>query len=197
MSTYHPFRDDCDHLPPGRTRLTWVEAETLLVHSSLFTGSSTRQDLWTGLTRYLCRFFDLQARYDSVFDGAPLVHFLWLGGSFASKKLDPRQIDVSIALDAGARRALAGRVGAGWLSDAFCRSRCEEKFGVSALEVPYVAVPSPFRSDQLGIDAQNYLRERGAWDDWWQRTRLPGMADCAPSVDTAKTVRGYLEVVLT
>ena len=164
--------------------------------SPIFATSLSRPELWRGLTRYIARFFHLQEQYESLLDDRQLVHFIWIGGSFASKKVDPRQIDVSIAIDVLGRRSLAGKPGAGWLSDATHRDWCVNEYGVSPIEIPYVVVPSPFRSHRLGIDEQNYLRERGAWDDWWQRDRTPGVADCPPSADTAKTVRGYLEVTL-
>lgn len=192
----HPFVSDQEHLPPGRCRLTWDEAEELLVNSPMFEGSLSRPRLWRGLTMYIARFFELQERYAELLSGQQLVHFIWIGGSFASRKLDPRQIDLSIAIDVAARRALAGNVGASWFKEATSRQHCEKNFGVSPIEIPYVAVPSPFRSGQLGIEEQSYLRERGAWDDWWQRIRTPGVARCPPSVETARPVRGYLEVTL-
>lgn len=195
MSIY-PFVSDQEHPPPGRRCLTWEEAEALLVNSSMFASSSTRATLWRGLTRYIVRFFDLQGRYEGLLEGRQLVHFIWIGGSFASKKLDPRQIDLSIAIDVLGRRGLAGKPGTAWFSDATRREHCVSEYGVSPLEIPYVVVPSPFRSNRLGVDEQNYLRERGAWDDWWQRARTPGVVDCPPSAETARTVRGYLEVTL-
>ncbi|WP_434450088.1 DUF6932 family protein [Lentzea sp. E54] len=192
----HPFLEDQEHLPPGRFRLSWDEARELLVDNPLFAGSQSRSELWRGLTRYIARFFELQDRYEDLLDGRQLALFVWIGGSFASKKVDPRQLDLSIAIDVLARRALAKQPGVGWLNEATNRSHCVKNYGVSPIEIPFVVVPSPFRSDQLGLDEQSYLRERGAWDDWWQRIRTPGVVNCPPSEETAGTARGYLEVTL-
>ncbi|MGW0518498.1 DUF6932 family protein [Crossiella sp. NPDC003009] len=193
---FHPFLEDSEHLPPGRCSLSWDEAKALLVDSPMFVESQSRPGLWRGLTRYIARFFELQSQYESVLEGTQLVRFIWIGGSFASKKLEPRQIDLSIAIDIFGRQRLAGNPGAGWFRDATCRRHSVDNYGVSAIEIPYVVVPSPFRSRDLGIEEQNYLRERGAWDEWWQRLRAPGVVNCPPSRDTAAAARGYLEVTL-
>lgn len=192
----NPFLDDSDHLPVGRHSLSWDDAEALLVTNSLFAGSTRRPILWAGLTRYIARFDLLAEKYEDVLAGVPLVHFIWIGGSFASKKLEPNQMDISIAVDQSGRRALAGKPGAGWFAHATSREKCVKDFGVSPLDIPYVVIPSPFRSGTLSSDDQNYLRERGAWDDWWQRMRTEGQEDCPPTAQTAMPVRGYLEVTL-
>lgn len=192
MSTY-PFLGN-GHLPPGRLRVTWAEAKGLLVDADMFAQSATRADLWRGLTNYMARFGVLEEQYSDILGGEPLVHFIWIGGSFASCKLDPDNIDLSVALDVRGQGLLRGKAGTRWLKDATHRDGCLKEYGVSPLAIPYVVVPTPFRSHTLTVEAQDYFRERGAWDDWWQRARTPGVDDCPPTAETARASRGYLEV---
>lgn len=103
---------------------------------------------------------------------------------------------MTVALSARGRVALRGRPGAAWLTDAFARDRIQARYGLVALELPHLLVPSVFQSHRLRADEQDYPRERGAWDDWWQRTRDADQADVVPTAHTAVPRRGYVEVVL-
>jgi hypothetical protein len=187
---------DGDEFPPaGRTRVPFDEAQRVLVDHPTFAGSSTRSLIWQGLERYLARFFDLQDQYEQELQGRDLVHYLWMGGSFVSNHLDPRNLDLSVVYDAEARDLIKGRRGSAWLVEAFSRDSIAQ-YRLSPLAVPYRAIASPFQSHALSEAEQSYLRERGAWDDWWQRCRAQGVAYRGPTVHTVGTARGYLEVTL-
>lgn len=182
------------HLPPGRTRLTFDEAHRQLVGAKAFAASTTRPALWRGLQDYLVGFGALSIRYGSRLTADPLVHFLWLGGSFASAEINPQNIDVTVCVDAENRSRLRGVAGGGWMNEAFSRAKILAEFGVSPLEMQYRRVASVFQMQQLEDVDRLYLQTRGAWDDWWQRCRVPG--EGSPSGASADVRRGYVEVTL-
>jgi len=185
-----------DFLPLGRYSVSAAEAESLLVKAPEFENSKTRTRLWTGLRGYLEGFLALEDGYASVLDGLPLIHRLWLGGSFVSAKLDPRNIDATLLIDVRAERAIRGRPGSKWMTTAFKRDSIKREFGVSPVRVGYLPVSHVFRPGLMSPEAQTYFMERGVWDDWWQRCRLPDQTDRSPSEASAAPARGYLEVRL-
>jgi hypothetical protein len=183
-------------LPPGRYRLEPEAAEHLLVRQDRFQGSDTRQQLWSGLETYLSRFFDLEERHRAVAGDVSLVHAVWLGGSYVSTKLNPQNIDLTVLIDEGAVAAMRGLEGTRWLISAFNRKARLAELGVSPLRVGYRPIVSVFRADRLAPPEQAYLRDRGAWDDWWQRCRPNGVDKTEPTLETVVPRRGYLEVTL-
>lgn len=191
-----PGWGDEGFLKPGRYRVSPDDAEALLVKDEIFKESETRARLWTGLESYLSRFFELEERHRDVVGGIPLVHAIWLGGSYVSTKLNPQNIDLTVLIDDRAVSAMKGRPGTRWLVSAFRREARLDEFGVSPLPVRYRPIVSVFRAERLDAEDQAYLRERGAWDDWWQRCRPLGVDKCEPTIESAAPQRGYLEVTL-
>ncbi|MGV9288036.1 DUF6932 family protein [Streptomyces sp. NPDC003719] len=184
-------------LPLGRYSVSFGEAEDMLVLAPEFLSSNTRWELWDGLNNYLERFFALEDSYAPVLGGRTLIHRLWLGGSFVSAKTDPGNIDATLLIDVGAERAVRGRPGSKWLTTAFqSRDNMLRKFGVSPVRVGYRPIGHVFRPENFTAEERTYFMERGVWDDWWQRCRLPGQADRSPSHESAAPARGYLEVRL-
>ncbi|WP_367321347.1 hypothetical protein [Streptomyces sp. HUAS ZL42] len=184
-------------LPLGRYSVSFDDAEAMLVSAPEFSDSGTRTQLWDGLHDYLNRFFTLEDEYASLLGGLTLVHRLWLGGSFVSAKPDPRNIDATLLIDTRAERAVRGRPGSKWLTTAFkSRDSIKRTFGVSPVRVGYQPVGHVFQPERMTAEERTYFMQRGVWDDWWQRCRLPGRADCSPSEDSAVPARGYLEVRL-
>ncbi|WP_407110550.1 hypothetical protein ACE1N8_15645 [Streptomyces sp. DSM 116494] len=183
--------------PPGRYSVSFDEAETLLVSAPRFADSSTRAGLWDGLHDYLDRFLTLEDTYADTLGGLTLVHRLWLGGSFVSVKVDPNNIDATLLIDVRAERAVRGRPGSKWLTDAFKSwDSMRRRYGVSPVRVGYQPVGHVFRPEHMTAEERTYFMQRGVWDDWWQRCRLSGQADRAPSEASASPARGYLEVRL-
>ncbi|QNP63624.1 DUF6932 family protein [Streptomyces genisteinicus] len=184
-------------LPPGRFSVTMEEAQDLLVSSPLFHPSGRRTTLWNGLQEYLDRFGVLEDTYAERLQGRSLVHRVWLGGSFVSAKAEPRNIDATVFVDVTAEAAVKGNPGSKWLTSAFkSREQILRNFGVSPLRVGYRPVASAFDLQSITEDDRTYFMQRGIWDDWWQRCRLPDGGDPAPSEASAVPVRGYLEVRL-
>lgn len=190
------FDPTTGHLPPGRTRVSFDEAAAFLVDHHQFRASSTRRRLWAGLSEYLARFAALEARYEDRLAGRPLLHYLWLGGSFVSPEIDPRNIDVTVCVDGDARSRLRGLPGSAWLNRAFDRDSMESRHGLSPLALQYFPVASVFRMHRLDRSQLTYLQQRGGWDDWWQRCRDPKAESQEPTEATAAPRRGYLEVTL-
>jgi hypothetical protein len=182
-------------LAPGRYRVEADEARALLVGNSRFKDSATREQIWDGFERYMGRFFILDDHFSDVLQGESLVHSVWLGGSFVSSRVDPRNADVTVFVNDAAATAIKGKPRAGWMTRAFTRVHTEREYLLSALEVRYRPVRSVFDLDELEHTELEYLRQRGAWDDWWQRCRPAGAKD-APTLESAAPRRGYLEVSL-
>ncbi|MEU1866797.1 DUF6932 family protein [Streptomyces gardneri] len=191
-----PEWGDSGFLPPGRYRLDPENTERLLVEDERFSSSETRRQLWDGLETYLSRFFDLEDRHRGAIGDRGLVHAIWLGGSYVSTKLNPQNIDLTVLIDESVVASMKGLAGSRWLSSAFNRKARLAEFGVSPLRVGYRPVVSVFRAELLEPDDQAYLRDRGAWDDWWQRCRPNGVDKTEPTLETVVPRRGYLEVTL-
>lgn len=185
------------YLPLGRYSISFDEAEEMLVSAPEFEDSSTRTELWDGFHDYLDPFLTLEDTYAGDLGGRPLIHRLWLGGSFVSTKLDPGNIDATVLVDTRAERVVRGKPGSKWLTTAFqSRARMREKFGVSPLRIGYRPVAHIFEPDRFTPDERTYFTQRGVWDDWWQRCRLHEKDDRSPSEESAAPARGYLEVRL-
>jgi hypothetical protein len=162
-----------------------------------FVESETRATLWLGLERYLARFADLEALHADFLGGRPLLMYVWLAGSFVSVKENPRNVDLTVFLDASVRKALAGKERAGWITKAFEREKIKSEFGLSPLRVLHRPVPHIFRPHLLEDEERDYLQYRGAHDDWWQRCRPTGEgAILSPTDESTATRRGYVEVEL-
>ncbi|MEU6538082.1 hypothetical protein [Streptomyces sp. NPDC047000] len=184
-------------LPVGRYSVSLEDAHSLLVGAPEFGDSVTRATLWEGLLTYLGRFADLEDTYTADLDGLVLVHRLWLGGSYVSAKRDPRNIDATLLIDLRAEARVCGRPGSKWLTTAFkSRQNMAAKFGVAPLRVGYRPIAHVFQPEHFSTGERTYFMERGLWDDWWQRCRLPDQSDRSPSVESAVPARGYLEVRL-
>jgi hypothetical protein len=185
------FDVETGHLPVGRYSCSPESAEAQLVDDARFGNSQTRADLWSNFERYLAQFFALEDRYADLLPG-PLLDRVWLGGSFVSAKLDPRNVDATLLINQEARNALRGKPGAG----IFARSRDSvlAEYKVSRLFLNYEPVVHVFRLNEMEDSHKNYLAGRGAWDDWWQRRRGDGEPE-GPTLETCPPKRGYLEVV--
>lgn len=186
-----PALSDTGHLPPGRYRTTLEEVEERFVRSREFEGSTSRTTVWDGLGLYLHAWDQLEQQVN----GVGLLKWLWIGGSFASAKLNPSDIDVSVVIDGDLLRKLRGRPGIGKLRDLFNeRAKVRETFKVEPAAIQWRAVASTWTSSGWNMADRDYLERRGALDDWWQRVRSDDHV--APHMDDAPPRRGYLEVEL-
>lgn len=146
--------------------------------------------------QYLLRFEALADRYHDLLGDQRIVTLLWLGGSFVSTKQDPEDIDVTVFTDAQAVEALKSKPGAKWLTEAFARDKIRPTFNLDTFQINYRPVPAAFRVGEMAQEEIAYFRDRGRYDDWWQRLHPPGMDKQAPTLDSCVAARGYLEVTL-
>ncbi|KIS27924.1 hypothetical protein TV39_08795 [Arthrobacter sp. SPG23] len=177
------------HLPPGRYRTTLGHIRHRFVDHPEFSDSTTRQTIWDGFLSYLTAWETSQEPF-----GQPILHTLWIAGSFISDEVNPQDIDVSPVYDEGIISNLAGSQGIGKVKALVGhRKKLVEKYKVEPFPIPWRSLETTLLPTTLLEHEQNYLAKRGGLDDWWQRIRPPGpkAAALAPDVTSA---RGYLEV---
>jgi hypothetical protein len=186
-------------LPIGRHTATFGEVEGDFVASPRFAQSSTRASLWANLRTYL-------ATWNSVWDELSAqrpdlaidrwLHALWLGGSFISDRVDPRNIDLTLFTDGDAVAGCKGVPGAGKIVKLSNRDSALKHFQISPIVVQHEQIVSPFQPSQLTPRQREYLMLRGGFDEWWLRARPQGAPRGAPTLETVQPARGYVEVLL-
>ncbi|WP_411742548.1 DUF6932 family protein [Rhodococcus sp. IEGM 1318] len=181
------------HLPPGRYRCTLEEVEESLVRSRVFSDPARREELFSGLIRYLTAWEDTQRNTGA---DAPLLRSVWMAGSFVSSKLSPSDIDVSPIVDGVIADSVAKRPGSRMIRNLTQdRASILRKYGVEVFPVRWFPIERPFQAGlDLAGDQLAYLSDRGKMDDWWQRCRIDGVD--LPSIASCATRRGYLEVMV-
>lgn len=193
-----PERDPATgHLPPGRYRCSLGEVHDRFVLAADMQPSTARPALWSGLLAYLGAWRDAEADLSPHLAGRPLVKCVWLAGGFISGQHEPGNVDLTVLIDGDAVDLCKGRPGAGVVRRLSDRDDMLQRFRVSACVVRYRYVRSPFRLQSLGGSPElDYLAQRGAFDDWWQRNRPSGQPKDEPTEQTSHWTRGYLEVSL-
>lgn len=180
-----PRLDPVTGWPPlGRFGCTIAEFEAEFVNPEWAKASATRQAIWGEFwtaTKLL-----LESTSPS------LTHSAWIGGSFASSKLDPDDIDVTYLLDGRSydnlstskRRRL----------DTFSqKDALRNKTGLRV--EPFVLITRLVIAPEKGTAEENtYFLLRGNWDDHWQRCRTSPDKSDPRTLDDARPRRGYLEV---
>lgn len=183
------------HLPPGRYRTSLEDVYDRFVAHPDMQPSSTRQAVWDGFIGYLSTWRQAEAALEPHLNGSRLASLVWLGGSFISQKLNPNNLDITLLVDGDSMESCSGKPGMGNIRSLLRRDRSEDLFKVTPCTIRYQYFRSPFRSqitESPGIE--EYVMHRGAFDDWWQRTRPEGEPKGEPTRDSAATRRGYLEV---
>lgn len=170
------------HLPLGRYRCDLAEFEQIFVSGAQFRSSAVRDEIFGDLSQVIELFKSF---------GDNLIELIWIGGSFTSDKTDPGDIDCLFLLDQTVFNGLSGSQRTKLLK-LKRKDYVRNKFGLKV--EPFILVredfENPWEKDWVTDKAVHYLAARGAWDDWWQRTRnVSGGTSSAP-------VRGYLEVTL-
>ncbi|PPF83779.1 hypothetical protein C5E07_09810 [Pseudoclavibacter sp. RFBJ3] len=176
-------------LPVGRFPSTIDSLEGAFVDAERFTESSTRGPI----------FEDFLGAIDiiSAF-GEGLIESLWVGGSFVTDKLDPDDIDCLFVLNQEAFDAISSNGKRTKLRKFNKKNYMRETTGLRVESFLMVRLPfaQPWLSGGVHPDVQTYTQLRGAWDDWWLRTRTGETADEPPRIESAHPRRGYLEVTL-
>lgn len=177
-----PQLDSDGFLPPGRYRTDLNEVKQRFVAGAKSEPPSLRDDLWTDLER--CIKFTQQA--------AGEVAALWVGGSFLSAKPKPGDVDVVFIIDQALLiRAQADATSAQWLGLLANNQLSAHGFRLDTFLIPWRVMPEV----QAGSRAEAYFRDRGHWDDFWQRRRSGPKGSPATRAD-AMPVSGYLEVIV-
>lgn len=183
------------HLPLGRYHATLDEVYARFVVHPDFDGSPTRQAIWEGFIGYLGAWGCLEDTMSPFLGGERLVLSTWLAGSFVSGKFDPHNLDLTVFLHGERMASCQGKPGMSQLKKLAHRAGMLELFKVSPCLVPYHYFRSPFKQQIVGRpEVEEYVMLRGAFDDFWQRTRPDGVPKGEPTPDTATALRGYLEV---
>lgn len=129
---------------------------------------------------------------------ADLIEGVWVGGSFVTSKPDPDDIDCLFVLSGGAFDALPSN-GQRHKVNLFNRKgylREKHQLRVESFLLVRTPIAQPWAKGGVHPDAAPYAQVRGAWDDWWLRTRTGELPDEDPRIESAEPRRGYLEVTL-
>ncbi|WP_306364614.1 hypothetical protein [Nocardia sp. CC227C] len=187
------FDQTTGQIPPGRYTCTLGEVEERLVAAEEFETSTTRRDLFVGLLKYLA---DWEEAAERLRFSSSLLRSFWIAGSFASRKLDPRDIDITPVVDGVLADEACGKPGSKRIRDLTQhRDGIKRLYGLEVFPLRWFPVVQPHRADAvLSGDQQAYLHDRGRLDDWWERCRIDGSD--IPSVESCSSRRGYLEVRL-
>jgi len=184
----------------GRYLLTLDQVKAGFVDAQVFAASTTRRRCWDGLLKYLqlwCKFRD---RLGGVPGAEDQPTCLWLGGSFISlASLNPNNIDLTVFVD-GAVLQQAEAGGAKFrtqFSQLAARQSLTRRLCVTPTVIRYHYPGTPWQKPQsYSAEQFEYQLRRGGMDDWWTRARPAGVPKGAPTPETGKWVRGYVEVAL-
>lgn len=179
-----PF-DASGRIPPGRHRCTLDEFEATFVLHTSFAQSATREEIFGEFLSAL-KFFQ---QY-----GAGFLECAWLGGGFASSKLNPSDIDATFIVD-GAMHSQLSRRKREQLAKLARSGFPKLGLRVDAYVVARTRIAVPWQGAGITDEAKPYMSMRGVWDDWWSRERKHS-TPTSPDVRDSDPVRGYLEVMM-
>lgn len=172
------------HLRPGRKQCSVEYAHEQLVAAERFVASTTRRGIWEHWLSVV------EATRELVGE----VCCAWLGGSFTSTKLDPDDIDTVFVVESTRLdRVMAAADDRAQLLAHIAESNLRNLgLRVDSYVLAWVVNPQPA---PVTPEADQYMWNRGYWDDFWQRVRSGGKGD-PPCRRDALPLRGYLEVIL-
>ena len=167
-------------LPVGRFQCSMDEVHSCFVAAERFATSTTRADVWNRIGGFLAEMAHLRARIPAMF----------LGGSFISGNVDPDDGDLSPLID-------MSRIQSDNTRRAIFQAIANSKAVLNLDIFPIRWVPEDIsRAQGLGAPGvEDYLKDRGQWDDFWQR-QVPHRDRSAFVRSHAFPVRGYLEVIV-
>jgi hypothetical protein len=167
------FNPVTGNLPRGRWVFTLADAEARFVCGPEFATSDRRKEVWSDFRTALAAIGSLKIKVPSVF----------IGGTFATNKIDPSDIDATFIVDRSAIRnpATYGRL-----------VQFVGGLRHSGLNVDGFLLLWDAEGDESLMDP-GYLNARGKWDDWWQRDVAKGQRG-TPVRAHSLPKRGYIEV---
>lgn len=171
-----PAFDSGGTLPIGRFSCDLTEAKAALVDDREFEESSSRETLWALFENAINKIGNIRCKIPSVF----------LSGSFVTNRVDPKDIDVAFVIDFS---KIQSDKTVGSLNQIF--KVFHEDGYVDGYYIPW----HPIGNSTLDPISSAYFRERGKWDDFWQRN--VAKVDRDPfQRHHAFPKRGYLEVII-
>lgn len=176
-------------LPVGRFPCTLDEFEETFIDAATFVKSATRGEI----------FKDFLSVVGLLKAFSPdLVECVWIGGSFVTDKLDPDDIDCLFVLSGPAFDALPSQNKRNKIQAFNKKNYVRDKFALRVESFLLIRVPfaNPWEKGGVHPNAAPYTQVRGAWDDWWLRTRTGEGPNDLPRIESAEPKRGYLEVIL-
>lgn len=176
-------------LPRGRFPCTLEELEDEFVDHERFRDSSSRDEIFG----HFLSAVELLNSFDSS-----LIENVWVGGSFVTDRIDPDDIDCLFVLSGPVYDALPSNNKRNQVKQFNRKGWLRERYGLRVESFLLVRVPfaNPWDRGGVHVDAAPYAQVRGAWDDWWLRTRTGETADEEPRIESAEPRRGYMEVTL-
>jgi hypothetical protein len=182
-----PELDENGRLPEGRHVVTLDEVETAFVLDTRFSASETRGPAFADLLSTLAL---LELFADD------LVERFWLGGTFASGKENPSDIDVIFILKAAAYEPLSNSQKKK-IARLCISGLAKNGLVVDAFFFAHDRIANPWAGRGVPDGTKNYLSIRGVWDDWWSRERRFGAKGQPALVEDSILIRGYLEVIVS
>lgn len=169
----------------GRYRATVDEVKARFVDHADFEGSTTRARIWADWEKAT-----------GILQRIVPIACVWLGGSFTSTKTDAGDLDCLYWLDsADVERAKMSGDAASNVLGLFASNQLNQPaigLKLDTFIASWRSIPEPHLGDALDW---KYYRDRGHWDDWWQRRRTPlTVAGGTPARLDSLPRRGYLEV---
>lgn len=171
----------------GRYATSLDDVRARFVDHADFAASTTRAGIW-----------DDWMQATEVLRRVVPVACVWLGGSFTTAKVNAGDIDCLYWLDSAdvATAKLSGDAANNILS-LFANNLLKKppfELKLDTFTASWRSIPEPHLGDALDW---KYYRDRGHWDDWWQRQRTPlTEAGGTPARLDSLPRRGYLEVVI-
>src|SRR5690606_41978416 len=106
----------------------------------------------------------------SLHDALPIsiLRSFWIAGSFASPKLEPGDIDVTVIIDGVAADAVRGKPGSGAIRKLTeHRDGIRARYGLEVFTLRWHPVVHLHQASHLASAAElAYLSDRGRYDDW-------------------------------
>ncbi len=161
-------------LPLGRWACTPSEVEHAFVQGS----GGDRIDIWN----------EWRQVTEALRQAVGAVAAVWMSGSFISDKRNPADIDCLYVVDTARLDTARPDPRARALIDVIGTSRVKSQYGLRVDS--YILEWTPYSGSTPPVGADNYLKFRGYWDDFWVRSR-----DTDPRLGSIPR-RGYLEVIL-
>jgi hypothetical protein len=193
-----PFTED-GYPCRGRHLLTLDQVKAGFVDAQVFATSATRRQCWDGLLTYLQLWRAFSIRLSDVPEARDQPACLWIGGSFISvASLNPNNIDLTVFVDGAVldQAEADGMKIRTQLRKLAARESLTRRLRVTPTIVRYHYPGTPWQREPYSPEQQEYQLRRGGMDDWWTRARPAGVPRGAPTADTGRWVRGYVEVAL-